>query len=239
MKVIVFDIWGDYAHFRRFYTTTSPITFSLPPPPTVLGMIGSIIGLRRENNEYLKILNPQSTAVGIQILKPIKKIRLGINLINTKNNIFWLKERREGARTPTRFEFLKEPAYRIYFHHKDEQLMLKLKEHLSEHKSFFTPCLGLSELLADFRFVGHLSAEEKSDEFGEILTAIAVSNLSDGGIKLEEGKRYFKETLPLSMDGERKVLLYEDVVFEGDGKSIKAKLKRFFQLENGEAFCFL
>ncbi|MGB9798426.1 MAG: type I-B CRISPR-associated protein Cas5b, partial [bacterium] len=137
MRVIVFDIWGDYAHFRRFYTTTSPITFSLPPPPTVLGLIGAIIGLGK--NEYLKVLNYTSTYVGIRLLKPVKKIRMGINLINTKSNIWWLKERREGARTPTRFEFLKEPAFRIYFYHKSKEIMARLEENLKAHKSFFTP----------------------------------------------------------------------------------------------------
>ncbi|MFB3896899.1 MAG: CRISPR-associated protein Cas5, partial [bacterium] len=32
MKILVFDIWGDLGHFRKFYTTTSPLSFSFPPP---------------------------------------------------------------------------------------------------------------------------------------------------------------------------------------------------------------
>jgi len=53
MKVLVFDIWGDYGHFRKFYTTTSPLTFSFPPPPTIAGILGAIYGTDKKTNEYL------------------------------------------------------------------------------------------------------------------------------------------------------------------------------------------
>ena len=44
MKVLVFDIWADYGHFRKFYTTTSPLTFSFPAPSTIAGILGAIYG---------------------------------------------------------------------------------------------------------------------------------------------------------------------------------------------------
>ena len=52
MKCLVFDIKGDYGHFKKYYTTSSPLTFSIPPRTTVSGMIGALIGLDKE--EYLK-----------------------------------------------------------------------------------------------------------------------------------------------------------------------------------------
>lgn len=48
MKVLAFDIWADYAHFRKFYTTTSPLTFSFPPPPTIAGILGAIYGTEKK-----------------------------------------------------------------------------------------------------------------------------------------------------------------------------------------------
>jgi len=38
METLVFDVKGDLGHFRKFYTTSSPLTFSFPPPPTVRGI---------------------------------------------------------------------------------------------------------------------------------------------------------------------------------------------------------
>ena len=48
MKVLVFDIYGDLAHFRKFYTTSSPLTFPFPPPSTIKGMLGAIIGVDKK-----------------------------------------------------------------------------------------------------------------------------------------------------------------------------------------------
>lgn len=50
-KMLVFDVWGDYAHFRRFYTTTSPLSFPIPPRTALCGLIGAIIGLEKEGND--------------------------------------------------------------------------------------------------------------------------------------------------------------------------------------------
>jgi len=55
MKVLVFDLFGDFAHFRKYYTTTSPLTFSFPPPPTIAGILGAIYGASKE--EYLDIFS--------------------------------------------------------------------------------------------------------------------------------------------------------------------------------------
>ncbi len=34
-RVLVFDLWGAVALFRRFYTTASPLTFAFPPPTAI------------------------------------------------------------------------------------------------------------------------------------------------------------------------------------------------------------
>jgi CRISPR-associated protein Cas5h len=44
-KVLVFDIWSDYAHFRRGYTTTSPLTYPFPTRTALTGIVAAILGL--------------------------------------------------------------------------------------------------------------------------------------------------------------------------------------------------
>jgi CRISPR-associated protein Cas5h len=46
MKVLVFDITSDYAHFRKPYTTTSALTYSVPPRTAIVGLVGNIIGVK-------------------------------------------------------------------------------------------------------------------------------------------------------------------------------------------------
>lgn len=231
MKVIIFDIFGDYAHFRRFYTTSSPLSFAFPPPPTVYGMIASIIGI--DKKEYLKILSSENCKISLQILKPIRKIRLGLNLINTKGN-FWqpVKTKSHDARTQVKAEFIKEPRYRIYFHHKDELIMEKLIKNLKNHESFFTFSLGLSELLGDFQFIKIEEFERKEEGEVYISSIVPISQIADKKIIFEEGKRYFRERIPVIMNTERIVEKYDDVIFESNGKPIKVQVKNFYQGED-------
>jgi len=237
MKVIVFDIKGDFAHFKRIYTTSSPLTYSFPPLPTLKGIIGAIYGASKE--EYLSIFSNETTRLAIRIINPIKKIRLGINLINTKDN-FWtpVKRRHHEARTQIRTEFIKDAHYRIYFSHSDSSILTVLEDYIKNHKSVFTVSLGLSELLADIEYIETIDFLEVHNEEVEIASIIPLSFMEERSINFEGNKKYFKERVPFSMNVDREVDKYEDFIFEPDGKSIKLFMKNFFKGDNGESVSF-
>ena len=48
--ILVFDIFGDYAHFRKYFTNMSPTTFVVPPRTVLTGIIGALIGISKEEN---------------------------------------------------------------------------------------------------------------------------------------------------------------------------------------------
>ena len=238
MKVLVFDIWGDYGHFRKFYTTSSPLTFSFPPPPTLAGIMGAIYGAGKD--EYLKIFSPDQCRLTLKIVSPVKKARMGINLINTKGN-YWqpVKKKNHEPRTQIRTEFLKDPCFRIYAAHEDDNVFNKLCQSIKEHRSIYSVSLGLSELLADFRFVDICEAEESHGGNAELSTPITAGNLDIDGLEIESGKKYFKEKMPIRMNPDRVVEIYDDVIYEPDGNTIKAKVKNYQRLENGENITFV
>jgi CRISPR-associated protein Cas5h len=239
METLIFDIFGDYAHFKKFYTTSSPLTFSFPPPPTVKGILGAISGI--DKSKYLDTFSSEQCYIAIRIISPVEKTRMGINLINTKGS-FWqpVKRGTHEARTQIRTEFLKKPAYRIYFTHKDQNLMNYIQNMLQLHKTVYTVSLGLSELLADFKYCGSFSANvvDSTDNPTDITTIIPLSLIDKNGITFEEGKKYFKERIPVDMTQDRVVKRYENTLMEITGKTIKAKLKNYWQTENGECITF-
>ena len=49
-KLLVFDIGSEYGHFRKFNTTTSPLTYSIPTRPAITGLLGAILGIERETS---------------------------------------------------------------------------------------------------------------------------------------------------------------------------------------------
>lgn len=237
MKTLVFDVFGDFGHFRKFYTTSSPLSFSFPSPPTVKGMLAAIAGV--DKRDYLEVFASGVCKIAVRILTPVKKIRMGINHINTKGN-YWVpvKKGTHEARTQIRTEFLKDPAYRFYVAHADSTLFARLAGHVREHKTVFTLSLGLSELLADFRFVDVLSFTRGEPGEREIATVIPAAALDAAGIVFEGGKSYFKEKIPVEMNPDRVVERYEDVLFEAQGKPVRARVKEYWQGENGECATF-
>jgi len=239
-KVLIFDIWGDYGHFRKFYTTSSPLTFSIPPRTSLCGLLGAIVGLGK--NEYLYYFSKKDAKIALKLLHPIKKTRLGINLINTKGN-YWTLIRKSGhePRTQIRTEFIRDAKFRVYVFHVDEKIHETLKDNLSQHKSFYTPSLGLSELLCNFFYVGEFGVSERGEEKSEINSVVPISGLVQrrDNIEFEPGKKYFKEKLPIEMTSERVVTEYGEVIYEAEGKSIMAIPKKFWELENGERIIFL
>lgn len=241
MKILVFDIWADYGHFRKFYTTSSPLTFSFPPPPTIAGILGAIYGTDKNTNEYLKVFGGDKCKISLQILNPVKKVRMGLNLLETKGTNLKLpmSDKNLAPRTQIRTEFLKDPCFRIYFAYEDEKIFKPIAKFLKEHKSTYTVSLGLSELLADFKYVGEYDSDVKSDnELVELQTPVMETKLIKNGLEIESGKKYFKEKMPIKMNPERIVEKYDDVIFEPDGKTIKAKVKDYYRLENGENITF-
>lgn len=237
MKTLVFDIYGDLGHFKKYYTTSSPLTFSFPPPPTVRGMLGAIIGADKEN--YLQVFSHEKCKLAVRILSPISKIRMGLNHINTKGN-YWvpIKKGSHEARTQIRTEFVKKPAYRIYVSHEDNKVFDKLVENIMAHKTVFTLSLGLSELLSDFRFVGVKDFVQGNKGYKEIVTVIPMNTIEDYGIDFEQGKKYFKEKIAIEMSPERVVERYEDVLFEVQGKPIRACTSCCWEDDSGEHIIF-
>jgi CRISPR-associated protein Cas5h len=72
----------------------------------------------------------------------------------------------------------------------------------------------------------------------ELQTPVTESKLFQDGLEIESGKKYFKEKMPIKMNPERIIEKYDDVIFEPDGKTIKAKVKDYCRLENGENITF-
>lgn len=233
-RFVVFDIWGDYAHFRKYYTTSSPLTFSIPPRTALIGLISAILGLTKD--AYLKYMRKSMADIAVRILSPVRKIRMGQNLINTKDD-YWIPIERgfHEPRTQIRFEYIKDPKFRIYFRHIDNATQENLFKKLSEHKSVYTPYLGLSELLGNFSLVGEFQVKETltNTDFLDVSTVLPLDIVYKLEI-IQPGRKFFKERVPTEMLPGRVVTEYREVVYEVEGKPIKAKLKSVIVLENNE-----
>ena len=44
-ELLIFDIRGEYGHFRKYNTTTSPLTYSIPTRTAIAGILGAILAI--------------------------------------------------------------------------------------------------------------------------------------------------------------------------------------------------
>ena len=241
-KLLVFDISGEYGHFRKFNTTSSPLTFSIPTHSALAGILGAILGIERElsHNVYPKgvvpvneLFSPEKATIAVQILSPIKKVNIGFNLLDTgksASSFFNIKNR-----TQIEFELLKNPNFRIFFEHTDAGVYKELLERIQSVRHHFTPYLGLSQFTASLNWVGEVDVDfvSSKDEYVEIHTAVNLSKLINDK-PIQFGKNFYStDTVPMVMRRDRVVTGYAEILIERKGNPILVKIDKYWKTDYG------
>jgi len=222
-KAIVFDVWGQYAHFKKIYVTTSALSYGVPFKTSIYGLIGAIVGLDNQQNGYLNQFSEENCKIGIQIINPIKLQRLNINLSNSPGPI-------GSNRKPTMMEFVKKPHYRIFFSYSDADFSKQLLTKLESKTSVYTPVLGLAHCIANFRLISNADLVRQEGQ-AVIHSVIPKSQLIEfdqsywieNDVHIQEQDMY-----PLEMNNKREVTKRDSILFDLNGKSVKANVKEYY-----------
>ncbi len=227
-KVIAFDIWGDYAHFKEIETTTSPLTYSIPTGTALAGLIAGMMGYRRDS--YYEDFSRDNIEFSVKLLNPVNKARINQNLINTANSPYFNLYDKNNPRTQIPYEYLSDPKYRVYLRLKDKDTFDSLIYNLKKHKTIYTPFLGLSEHIADFKFVGEFNPVKKEKERVKIDSVLPQKKVEINLSYIEEGMRWIIENIPMYMDEERVVKEYAEVIFDSNGRSVPLEKAEYYEI---------
>jgi len=233
-NVLVFDISGDYGQFKKFFTNMSPLTFDFPPRTVITGIVGAIGGIQKEDNP--EFFAKEQCFIALQILKEVKKTKIPQNYLKTvsKVEVYRFKNHK-----PTNVEFVKDPAFRIFFSHKDIAFNNLFHSLLKEHKAVYTPSLGTAGCLLNYRFIGESEIESVvSTDFQLVSSVVPEDNILD--ISFDQGGKISRTSMPFEMKNDREVLKYGNVIYEATGRKLKLKLKTCYKIqESAEAICEL
>ncbi len=224
MDAVVFDIHGKYGLFKKPYSPLSPVSFPLPPPTAVFGMIGAIIGLdKREYLERLQAWDDHAVQVGIRLLNPIQRYRTGLNLLITKGTKFF-RPKKGNARTQIPAEFLKDPGFRIFFAHQDREILDAVQANLQAGKTVYTPVLGLAQCIAQVRWQGRFPVEQMDYNGNELNMNCVIPVSSTGAsVQFRKGVRLTRLRVPARMHTDRTVTRFEDVVVNESAQGITVR----------------
>ncbi len=250
-RLLIFDLKGNIAHFRKFYTSSSSLSYSFPPRTTLTGIIGGILG--RERDSYYDEFSADNCRIALSIRVSIRKIMQTINYIRTKKSS--RTEKGEGGdgfdsaknvikhfltkpiiKYPTPIELVmpshirKEIIYRIYFYHRDNTVMNELYNTIKNGNSKYPVFLGLSEFLAAVNFIADVPLpnmiENKSEKAVDIVTVCNAEHIAEFEFALDDktALQYVEEKMPLEFAAGRDIKKTANFIHEKNQKPIKARL---------------
>lgn len=157
MRVVHFRYSGRFGHFLRAEANASWTSYRFPPRTALLGLLGAILGLEKDT--------PQSclaeACIGSQGASPQTHWH-GANIRKQLPNALPLEIKvggSSGQSTPgknasqQRQEWLLAPSYQLFVS-LPAPYQEQLEALLQEGRSHYTPCMGLSEMLATLCYIG-------------------------------------------------------------------------------------
>ncbi|MEJ5283629.1 MAG: type I-B CRISPR-associated protein Cas5b [Brevinematales bacterium] len=226
-KLIIFDISGPFANFRKFYTNSSSSTYIVPPRTVISGLIAGIIGKPRDS--YYEEFSIDNANIGVKPLTKAKKLTQTINYYNIeiKNKTLRYQVPMEILVPEKRNELV---SYRVYFYHKEEEIFNDFLSRLKDRRFIYNPYLGITEFLANINFVSFLDdksvkkVEINEEDFIEVEGCFNIKYI----IKLDTSSNppVVVNRMPIQFKENRELDLFGEYIVEKNCSTIKVKLKK-------------
>lgn len=230
-KVLIFDIKGPMAHFRKYFTNSSSLSYLFPPRTVIVGLIAGLLGFPSERhtkerkNIYYERFSKEQCLTAISIKTKIRRVMQTVNYIRTKS----LSEiNGSGGGTQIRLEILlpekgDDITYRVYFYHVDEEIYDKLKERLEGERFVFPPFMGITEFLGSIKYIheGKLSINPNRDIELNSVCKLKEVELDFSGNDLQ----YLIEKMPTDFSNDRTPKKPEEYLLEVKNRRMRVKLK--------------
>lgn len=205
----VFEVFGPIAMFRRPYTTTSSVSYPIPTPTALAGLIAAIVGFPNGGDEkagaaiYWQLL--KGTQVAVRLLTPLKWRTETVNFWNVKNAV-------KSPHIQVKHQFINKPHYRIYVQGGVEE---ELHKHLIQETFVYTPYLGIAYALAEVRYCGKYVWEPvPSKEIVDVATVIPY--IDELEIDVVNSQDVFRERIPYCLSEERALLKTLPILYQTD-----------------------
>ena len=169
MKGFQLEIKGNWGHFKRPETNNNPLSHDLITKTALIGMIGAVLGIERQEMKPLFPQLSEDLLYGVQLLHPVKKISWGFTSHTAINPT--------AAGTPKYFEFLRDPAFSVWIalqNKRSEKLYDSFLDAVKNGNAEYPPILGWHNCPAELMFVssGEFS-DEKNGEFETVGFVVA------------------------------------------------------------------
>ena len=240
-RILELELSGKFAHFRKFYTNASSLTFTIPPRTVVAGLIASV--LRYPRDSYYDNLSSGKLFVAVAVKRGVKprKFMQTLNYIYYKNAIF-----DASTHGMCRLELLtgnddRDISYRIWLgYHSSNEKLAGIEKLLSDRNFGYGIYLGQRQFRADLEIVNRYSESEFEmvSESAYVDSAIALGKAQPS---LDEQGVLQIERMPLEQSQEtikkekvRRLERAEEILFHISGQRIEGIFKDCCKIKNDQ-----
>lgn len=236
MEIISFDISGRFAHFRKYFTNNTALSFSIPPRTTIMGMLAAICGLPKDS--YYEMFSSNNLDIGVDVLSNVKKTIHRLNLLKIER---FSDFRGMNGHVQTPFEVVTEEdiknsiiSYRIFLHplNINKECYSKLKLLIKTKGNIYPLTLGIAGFNAWISNYREYEAHERKADNGfeyfnsavnaDDVLEIKILEEGDGKISIVE-----EELMPADFveNDNREVKKMNRMLFSISSSPLKARLK--------------
>lgn len=255
-RCLSFSIEAPFAHFRKIETSSTRLTYGLPPRTTINGLIAGILGL--ETNSYYRLFSLTHSAISIELESELRNYSMPLKHRNTDpdatdieggtNKTLKIEVPKsttdlspEDVHQRVAHSMLRNVRYRIDVWLSTEDHYSQLKTYLQNGESYYTPTLGLSECIASIDYHGEFSPDQiKSSTDGktpqiEVDSAVPVDS---GSVTVDPDIAVTTEQTPAEMERidnplpNRRTTAYTAYKYREDGGALTVETEHAANVDN-------
>lgn len=239
MKVIKFNLYGDFAHFCRAENNAFMASYAVPPRTVLLGIVGAILGLDKDTPQVL-LEKAQFAVVGDvpqSIYHTTNLIKKNLPTINDIIKRISLESKGKAGpyqpfSTQAKMEWLVDPYYTVYAS-LPEPYYTEFKDRLINEQYHYSPCLGSAGMFAKLTFEKEVEIERLPT--GTYNMASVVRESDSTFLKLPDEPIAFKsELMPRIVSNERVFKQPEPYRMPRDGGTLPYQTNRAWGVQDSE-----
>ena len=223
-KCIIFEYKGKFAHFLKAEANASAPSYPFPTRTVLLGLVGAVLGLTKDFPQIL--LKDANFAVfgkaetthwhtanlrkdpPALLSKTIKKSDTGTS--------------KSQRNTIIAQEWLFKPEFTVFVQ-LPEEYHGKFEYRIRNREWFFTPCLGLSEMMADLNFVDSVKTEQLEEGVYGIETPVRKTEV-EFDISIALGQNFVIKSIRMPRDvTDKRKFSHEAYLYEANGEALYLK----------------
>ena len=223
-KCIIFEYRGKFAHFLKAEANASAPSYPFPTRTILLGLVGAVLGLTKDSPQiFLKNANFAVSGKAEAAHWHTANLRKDPPALLSKT----IKKSDKGTSKSQRNtiiaqEWLFKPEFTVFVQ-LPEEYHGKFEYRIRNREWFFTPCLGLSEMMADLNFVDSVKTEQLEEGVYGIETPVRKTEV-EFDISIALGQNFVIKSIRMPRDvTDKRKFSHEAYLYEANGEALYLK----------------